>query len=235
MRKDASPVHGVPHFWKYPEVATPPARQGRLPRPSAGHADHAGSAYALVSALWVVLVAARQRQGREQDHAGLKRLHAVKAVGDARDRARGDLDRAARVAEANEPPHDLQHGLARVRVLGQLAARAEANRRHAQLLMAGIDALRGAELRVLGRLREQMVGDDVEVERDRIHAPHPTLVAMIAPFLTSAELDELLAADRRGDGHVVIVDSRWYLDGRSGADAHALGHIPGAVRSESVV
>ncbi|NLE97640.1 MAG: sulfurtransferase [Propionibacterium sp.] len=26
-----------------------------------------------------------------------------------------------------------------------------------------------------------------------------------------------------------IVDVRWYLDGRSGADAHAAGHIPGAV------
>ena len=52
---------------------------------------------------------------------------------------------------------------------------------------------------------------------------------MIAPFLTTAELDELLAADRRGDGDVVIVDSRWYLDGRSGAEAHAHGHVPGAV------
>lgn len=51
---------------------------------------------------------------------------------------------------------------------------------------------------------------------------------MIAPFLTPAELDELLAADRRGDGDVVMVDSRWYLDGRSGAEAHAHGHIPGA-------
>ncbi|UTT63646.1 sulfurtransferase [Microcella humidisoli] len=52
---------------------------------------------------------------------------------------------------------------------------------------------------------------------------------MIAPFLTPAELDELLAADRRGDGDVVIVDSRWYLDGRSGSEAHAHGHLPGAV------
>lgn len=50
---------------------------------------------------------------------------------------------------------------------------------------------------------------------------------MIAPFLSVAELDRLLAADARGD--VVIVDSRWYLDGRSGAEAHAHGHIPGAV------
>lgn len=28
---------------------------------------------------------------------------------------------------------------------------------------------------------------------------------------------------------VVLVDSRWYLDGRSGRDAHLAGHIPGAV------
>jgi thiosulfate/3-mercaptopyruvate sulfurtransferase len=50
---------------------------------------------------------------------------------------------------------------------------------------------------------------------------------MIAPFLAVAELDRLLAADRRAD--LVIVDSRWYLDGRSGAEAHARGHLPGAV------
>lgn len=28
---------------------------------------------------------------------------------------------------------------------------------------------------------------------------------------------------------VVLADVRWYLDGRSGADSHAAGHIPGAV------
>ena len=28
---------------------------------------------------------------------------------------------------------------------------------------------------------------------------------------------------------VVLVDSRWYMDGRSGRDAHRTGHIPGAV------
>lgn len=52
---------------------------------------------------------------------------------------------------------------------------------------------------------------------------------MIAPFISTAELDDLLATDARGDGDVVIVDSRWYLDGRSGAEAYAHGHLPGAV------
>ena len=33
----------------------------------------------------------------------------------------------------------------------------------------------------------------------------------------------------RAQRDVVIVDSRWYLDGRSGAEAHAAGHVPGAV------
>ncbi len=49
---------------------------------------------------------------------------------------------------------------------------------------------------------------------------------MIAPFVDAAALDRLLdgAAQR-----VVVVDSRWYLDGRSGAEAFAAGHIPGAV------
>ncbi len=47
----------------------------------------------------------------------------------------------------------------------------------------------------------------------------------IAPFVGVAELDRLLASD----SNVVVVDSRWYLDGRSGADAHAAGHLPGAI------
>lgn len=53
----------------------------------------------------------------------------------------------------------------------------------------------------------------------------------IAPFVAARELDELLAADRRdeGDGDVVIVDSRWYLDGRAGSEAYERGHLPGAV------
>ncbi len=52
---------------------------------------------------------------------------------------------------------------------------------------------------------------------------------MIAPFLTPSALDELLATDQRGSADVVIVDARWYLGGQSGAEAHAHGHIPGAV------
>lgn len=47
----------------------------------------------------------------------------------------------------------------------------------------------------------------------------------IAPFIDGTELDRLFASDAK----VVVVDSRWYLDGRSGADAHAVGHVPGAV------
>ncbi|MBE3000322.1 sulfurtransferase [Nocardiopsis sp. HNM0947] len=40
-----------------------------------------------------------------------------------------------------------------------------------------------------------------------------------------------VSADRlRTDrDRVVLVDSRWYLDGRSGREAHLAGHIPGAV------
>ena len=51
----------------------------------------------------------------------------------------------------------------------------------------------------------------------------------IAPFIGEVELDRLLAVPARGDSDVVLVDSRWYLDGRSGAEAHAAGHVPGAV------
>lgn len=42
------------------------------------------------------------------------------------------------------------------------------------------------------------------------------------PVVTAAWL-----ADHIDD--VVVADVRWYLDGRSGRDAHAAGHIPGAV------
>lgn len=57
---------------------------------------------------------------------------------------------------------------------------------------------------------------------------------MIAPFISVAELDRMRgAAEREGTGEprprVVVVDSRWYLDGRSGAEAYAQGHLPGAV------
>lgn len=64
------------------------------------------------------------------------------------------------------------------------------------------------------------------------HAPSPSTIApFIAPFIDTAELDRLLTAERPSNGNrdVVIVDSRWYLDGRSGAEAHAQGHVPGAV------
>jgi len=56
---------------------------------------------------------------------------------------------------------------------------------------------------------------------------------MTAPFIDVAELDRLLAADGRGAGdragNLVIVDTRWYLDGRSGSKAYAAAHLPGAV------
>lgn len=52
---------------------------------------------------------------------------------------------------------------------------------------------------------------------------------VIAPFVDVVELDRMLAAAHRGERDVVIVDSRWYLDGRSGSEAHAHGHLPGAV------
>jgi thiosulfate/3-mercaptopyruvate sulfurtransferase len=56
---------------------------------------------------------------------------------------------------------------------------------------------------------------------------------MIAPFVSVTELDRMRAAAASGGagtpGRVVVVDSRWYLDGRSGAEAYAHGHLPGAV------
>jgi thiosulfate/3-mercaptopyruvate sulfurtransferase len=62
----------------------------------------------------------------------------------------------------------------------------------------------------------------------------------LAPFLTVAEFDRLRAGTAptgtaptgtapTGTASVVIVDTRWYLDGRAGAEAHAAGHVPGAV------
>ena len=37
---------------------------------------------------------------------------------------------------------------------------------------------------------------------------------------------------REHRGEVVLVDSRWYLDGRSGHEAYLNGHIPGAVHAD---
>ncbi|WAB82507.1 sulfurtransferase [Microcella daejeonensis] len=48
---------------------------------------------------------------------------------------------------------------------------------------------------------------------------------MLAPFVNVAELRSLCDTAR----HLVVVDSRWYLDGRSAREAYAHGHLPGAV------
>ncbi len=47
---------------------------------------------------------------------------------------------------------------------------------------------------------------------------------MLAPFVSVAELRALRDAARP----LVVVDSRWYLDGRSARDVYAHGHLPGA-------
>lgn len=47
---------------------------------------------------------------------------------------------------------------------------------------------------------------------------------MFAPFVSVAELRALRDAARP----LVVVDSRWYLDGRSAREAYAHGHLPGA-------
>lgn len=49
---------------------------------------------------------------------------------------------------------------------------------------------------------------------------------MIAPFVGLDELDHFDGAVR---DRLVLADVRWYLDGRSGREAHAAGHLPGAV------
>lgn len=54
---------------------------------------------------------------------------------------------------------------------------------------------------------------------------------MIAPIVSSTWLIErLAAAPPTHEGRpLVVVDSRWYLDGRSGFAAYQQGHLPGAV------
>lgn len=47
---------------------------------------------------------------------------------------------------------------------------------------------------------------------------------MLAPFVSVAELRSLCDTAR----HLVVVDSRWYLDGRDARDVYAHGHLPGA-------
>jgi len=55
--------------------------------------------------------------------------------------------------------------------------------------------------------------------------------AVIAPIISAAWLAERLATTPpTHDGRpLVVLDSRWYLDGRSGLDAYRAGHLPGAV------
>ncbi|WP_168914775.1 sulfurtransferase [Microcella flavibacter] len=47
---------------------------------------------------------------------------------------------------------------------------------------------------------------------------------MLAPFVSVADLRSLCDTAR----HLVVVDSRWYLDGRGARDVYAHGHLPGA-------
>ena len=51
----------------------------------------------------------------------------------------------------------------------------------------------------------------------------------LPPFVSSAELESLIAEAGRDERPLVIADVRWYLDGRSGRDAFHAGHIAGAV------
>jgi thiosulfate/3-mercaptopyruvate sulfurtransferase len=54
--------------------------------------------------------------------------------------------------------------------------------------------------------------------------PRPTIkdVELRSPIIDRAWLDQ-------NRDHVVLVDSRWYLDGRSGLEAYQAGHLPGAI------
>ncbi|WP_082514817.1 sulfurtransferase [Yonghaparkia sp. Root332] len=51
----------------------------------------------------------------------------------------------------------------------------------------------------------------------------------LPPFVSSADLESLIAEAGRDERRLVIADVRWYLDGRSGRDAFHAGHIAGAV------
>ncbi len=54
---------------------------------------------------------------------------------------------------------------------------------------------------------------------------------MIAPIISAADLAELLRDEVAAFAGrpLVVVDSRWYLDGRSGEAAYRTGHLPGSV------
>ncbi|GAA1699179.1 sulfurtransferase [Microcella alkalica] len=51
----------------------------------------------------------------------------------------------------------------------------------------------------------------------------------LPPFVSSADLESLIAEAGRRERRLVIADVRWYLDGRSGRDAYHADHIAGAV------
>ncbi len=68
-----------------------------------------------------------------------------------------------------------------------------------------------------------------------VHGPRLNDVAFPSPLIQVASLPtaksalgEQAIADDLASAGIVIVDSRWYLDGRSGVDAYLAGHIPGA-------
>lgn len=62
-------------------------------------------------------------------------------------------------------------------------------------------------------------------------AAHGSSVDLPPPFLSPADFRRALveATEGSADGDLVLADVRWYLDGRSGREAFARGHVPGAV------
>ncbi len=62
-------------------------------------------------------------------------------------------------------------------------------------------------------------------------APIPVSRAELPPIVDAAWVAAELRLDPTGSGTppLVVVDVRWYLDGRSGSDAFDAGHLPGAV------
>src|SRR5690349_12777696 len=87
---------------------------------------------------------------------------------------------------------------------------------------------RGRLLGAVGHSRARRAWRGRDVAR-REQGGYPSL--MSDPFLVPPGplVDAAWLAAHAGDPRVRVVDCRWYLGGRRGADEYARGHIPGAV------
>ena len=159
-----------------------------------------------------------QHRGRLRRPARDRRRRAL-AAARARGAARHPIEELAEVIDVD---HIAEHLYTKGQPDPDLVIRTSGEQR-----LGGLPALAVGALGVL-LLRRALAG----LPQDRLPARAARLRHAQQRRMTAHDFGPLVAgrlAGRAPATEVRLVDVRWYLDGRSGRDAYAAGHLPGAV------